>query len=169
MSVKLLVFKSDGTRKDIPIKQGVTLIGRGEDVQLRLSLGNISRHHCELKLAQGQLTVRDLQSANGTRVNSQQVNQAVLRPGDQLAVGPVTFIVQVDGEPSDPAPVITQLKPTSKSRGKTAKRADLDLSASRPEVTSEMKKAKHVSRDPIAALEALAQQDEDEDDPFKRL
>jgi pSer/pThr/pTyr-binding forkhead associated (FHA) protein len=51
----------------------------------------VSRRHCELREANGQLRVRDLGSLNGTFVGRERVDEAVLWPGDLLTVGTVTF------------------------------------------------------------------------------
>jgi pSer/pThr/pTyr-binding forkhead associated (FHA) protein len=50
------------------------------------------------------LIVRDLGSSNGTFVNDKRVAQAQLNPGDRLTVGPVTFVVQINGEPANIKP-----------------------------------------------------------------
>lgn len=61
----------------------------------------ISREHARLETgADGQVTVLDLFSRNGTRVNGAKVRKAVLRDGDHLEVGTSAFVFRVmeDGE-----------------------------------------------------------------------
>src|SRR5690606_6886301 len=67
----------------------------------RIPLGDVSRKHCRLVKDNGELRVEDLGSSNGTFHNGQRVQEAVLEPGDALQIGPVTFVVQVEGVPSD--------------------------------------------------------------------
>ena len=47
------------------------------------------------------LTVRDLGSRNGTFVNGERVDETILEPGDKMQIGPLNFIVQIDGDPQD--------------------------------------------------------------------
>jgi pSer/pThr/pTyr-binding forkhead associated (FHA) protein len=61
----------------------------------------ISRRHCEVNMDQGVLTVRDLGSRNGTFVNGERTDETILDPGDEIQIGPLKFIVQVDGVPQD--------------------------------------------------------------------
>ncbi len=111
MTVSLVTFGKGGVRKDFPIKKLSTVIGRKIDADLRVPLADISRAHCELTLIDDELTVRDLESSNGTFVNGDKVEQASLHAGDKLKVGPVTFIVQVNGEPRNVTPAMVMPKP----------------------------------------------------------
>lgn len=108
MEVKLIMFKSDGQRKDFPIINPTTVIGRGENCDLRVPLLNVSRRHCELTLAGDVVKVKDVASSNGTFVNNKRVNETILNPGDRLVVGPVVFTLQIDGQPEDIKPVKTK-------------------------------------------------------------
>ena len=63
------------------------LIGRSRDCDLTLDDPNVSRRHAELRHEDGQWLVADLGSTNGVKVNGRRVEQAVLQPGDELALG----------------------------------------------------------------------------------
>ena len=120
MDFKLVMFKTNGQRKDFPVLNPVTVIGRGEDCDLRVPILNVSRHHSELHLSGDAVTVKDLGSSNGTYVNNQRINEARLNAGDRLTIGPIVFTVQVDGVPEEIRPV--------KTRGQQlAEAADTDL------------------------------------------
>ena len=108
MEVKLIMFKSDGQRKDFPIINPTTVIGRGENCDLRVPLLNVSRRHCELTLSGDVVKVKDVASSNGTFVNNKRINETILNPGDRLVVGPVVFTLQIDGQPEDIKPVKTK-------------------------------------------------------------
>ncbi len=101
MQVVLVMFRSDGERRSFSIVRDVTVIGRREDSDLRIPLGDVSRKHCRLIKSDDTLKVEDLGSSNGTHVNGQRVQEADLNPGDMVQVGPVTFVVQIDGVPAD--------------------------------------------------------------------
>jgi len=102
MQVNLLLQKKDGSFKSIPMPSSVTVLGRRKDCDLRIPLAAVSRRHCRLFTHERTLKVRDLNSRNGTIVNGQTVEETDIKPGDKLTVGPLTFILQVDGKPDKP-------------------------------------------------------------------
>jgi len=101
MQAVLVMFRSDGERRSFSIARDMTVIGRREDCDLRIPLGEVSRKHCRLIRDGDTLKLEDLGSSNGTYLNGQRVQEAQLNPGDTLQVGPVVFVLQVDGEPAD--------------------------------------------------------------------
>ncbi|MDG2014937.1 MAG: FHA domain-containing protein [Pirellulaceae bacterium] len=68
------------------------VIGRGRDAGLTLPHPLVSRNHCQLFESDGMLHVKDLNSLNGTYVNSQRIEDtATLEPEQLLTIGNVTF------------------------------------------------------------------------------
>ena len=65
------------------------VIGRGEQCGLVLDMDNVSRRHCEIKVAaDGSHLVEDLNSTNGTFVNDEELRgPRTLRGGDQIRIG----------------------------------------------------------------------------------
>ena len=108
MQASLAMFKTDGTRKDFPLRKPRVVVGRTSQCDLRIPLSSVSRRHCELAVEGEQLRLRDLGSSNGTYHNDQRVQEASLSPGDRVVVGPVVFTVVVDGTPEriDPVPSV---------------------------------------------------------------
>jgi pSer/pThr/pTyr-binding forkhead associated (FHA) protein len=96
----LVHVRSDGHQQNVPLRSGKVLVGRQEDCQIRIPSAQVSRHHCEITSGADGLRIRDLGSSNGTTVNGQRVDEAHLRPGDVVAVGPMLFVVRIDGEPA---------------------------------------------------------------------
>lgn len=118
MQIVLVMFRSDGQRRSFSIHKDVTVLGRREDCDVRIPLGEISRKHCRIVRddAENVVRVEDMGSSNGTFVNGQRVQRAVLQAGDTLQVGPVAFVVQLDGMPADQdlvAPGTQQAEPES--------------------------------------------------------
>jgi pSer/pThr/pTyr-binding forkhead associated (FHA) protein len=115
MQVVLVMFRGEGERRSFSIVHDVTVIGRREDCDFRIPLGEISRKHCRLIKDGDTLRAEDLGSSNGTFVNGTRVQEALLSPGDTLKVGSVLFVVQIDGVPAEPdiqpvaAPVVAEL------------------------------------------------------------
>ena len=71
------------------------LIGRDEDCAIRLSGNDVSRRHAALRRTDdgASLSVSDLGSRNGTRVNGKAVQRATLRPNDVLRVGGCVLVL----------------------------------------------------------------------------
>ncbi len=107
MEVKLVMFKSDGTRKDFTLLKERTVLGRTGTADLRIPLSSVSRQHCEVTIAPGQVKLRDLGSSNGTFRNGVRIQEATLSAGDEVMVGPVTFTLTIDGQPTQLKPVRT--------------------------------------------------------------
>lgn len=105
MDVNLVLFKKNGTMKNFILPSTVTVIGRRQDCDLCIPLMVISRRHCEINQDQSLLKIRDLGSRNGTFVNGRRIDEADVHPGDRIHIGPLTFGVQVDGEPTEFEPV----------------------------------------------------------------
>lgn len=99
MKVVLVRFKNN-QRRDFELAGATTVIGRRTDCDLRIAAGDVSRRHCNITLKNNQVVVKDLGSSNGTFVNDKRVAEAPIKAGDRLRVGPVVFVVQVDGKPA---------------------------------------------------------------------
>ncbi len=101
MQVVLIMFRNGGERRSFSVVRDLTTIGRREDCDLRVPVGDVSRKHCRLVLSADNLRVQDLGSSNGTFVNGTKVQDAFLNPGDTVSIGPVNFVVQIDGVPGE--------------------------------------------------------------------
>jgi pSer/pThr/pTyr-binding forkhead associated (FHA) protein len=102
MQAVLVMFRSDGERRSFSLTRDVTVIGRREDADLRIPLGDVSRKHARLIREPDGVRIEDLGSSNGTYLNGQRIErEAVLQPGDSIQVGPVVFVLQIDGYPQD--------------------------------------------------------------------
>src|SRR5688572_14174154 len=101
MQAVLVMFRNDGERRSFSISREMTVIGRRQDCDLMIPLGEISRKHCRIIKEADTLRIEDLGSSNGTYVNGKRVQEAVLAAGDTVQVGPLVFVLQVDGEPAE--------------------------------------------------------------------
>jgi hypothetical protein len=103
MDYQLLIIQGRSGSKAITLGDGVTVVGRQDDCQLRIKSSQVSRKHCELFEKKGLLLVKELGSSNGTYVNGKRVEgQRVLEPGDEITIGKVKFRVAKVGEPAPP-------------------------------------------------------------------
>jgi hypothetical protein len=104
MTVKLV---TQGTTKSqvFNVVHARTVIGRQEGCALRIPSGEVSRRHCVLVCADGNVMVEDLDSCNGTFLNGKRIkSKRLVHPGDTLQIGPVTFTVDYSLEDTDIQP-----------------------------------------------------------------
>ena len=80
------------TFEDVPTP---LTIGREEGNSVQLNDERISRYHLKIQEdeEQGNLVLTDLESTNGTKVNGENVQLWILRPGDVVTVGRTVLIV----------------------------------------------------------------------------
>lgn len=166
MGVVMVMFRPDGQRRTFSVNRDMTVIGRREDCDLRIPLGDVSRKHCRLILDGDAIKVEDLGSSNGTYRNGERVQQADLGAGDTLQIGPVVFVLQVDGFPADEdlAPVTVQSAAAATNGGAPAVEASaageeadevVDLeSEEEPVAAGDAESAAPGEFDPMEALES---------------
>ncbi|MGI8666846.1 MAG: FhaA domain-containing protein [Jatrophihabitans sp.] len=86
----------DGTPRSAELKSGSNLIGRGADTDLQLMDQGVSRRHADVHIVDGQATVYDLGSTNGTSVNGHSVQSQQLQHGDVIRVGHTRLVFHED-------------------------------------------------------------------------
>jgi len=158
MEVALVMFKADGSRREFPLSKSRLMVGRTSRCDLRVPLSSVSRQHCELRIENDKVRVRDLGSSNGTFHNHTRIQEAELAAGDELMIGPVRFTVVIDGKPEkiEPVPtIIRQQASVSASSSAGDSRSELPSLAPRRESDT------LDFDDPLAALEALASEETD--------
>jgi Protein of unknown function (DUF3662)/FHA domain len=73
------------------------VLGRSREADCVLNDPNVSRRHAELRRGStGDWQIVDLGSTNGVKVNGRQVDASRLAPGDEVVVGTVRFIFDVE-------------------------------------------------------------------------
>lgn len=75
------------------LRLGVNRVGRSPDADFCIAHSTVSGLHCELVLRESGVTVRDLDSTNGTFVNDSRVREAELSAGQTLRLGDVELRV----------------------------------------------------------------------------
>ena len=78
----------------IPLLKSPLVFGRRESCDICLRFPNVSGQHCELFLQDGIWYIKDLGSTNGTKVNGQNVQQKLLRPGDEIIIAKRRYKIQ---------------------------------------------------------------------------
>jgi pSer/pThr/pTyr-binding forkhead associated (FHA) protein len=77
----------------IEVAKDMTLVGRGEECDVRLEHKSVSKIHCVIVKTDGLVLVRDLGSTNGTRVNGTRVRRGMLLPNDKISIANFHFRV----------------------------------------------------------------------------
>ena len=104
VSLKVLVGGNVG--KEIPVPVPRFLIGRSDECHLRPKSDAISRNHCTILVHEEEVTIRDLNSRNGTYINDEKVSgDRVLAAGDKLKIGKLEFEVLIKQTKKVPEPV----------------------------------------------------------------
>jgi predicted component of type VI protein secretion system len=135
--VELKVLEGRQQGKTIPLNVRQFLIGREQDCHLRPNSDLVSRHHCVFTVDDFTVRLRDLGSTNGTFVNGERIQgQVVLKPGDHVAVGKLSFEVVVRKEAPVAAPVAARGgDSTSPTPGAPTPPPDIDSSETSLNVT----------------------------------
>ena len=64
------------------------VVGRGDDSDLLLTRGSVSKRHARLLLRAGKVMISDLESHNGTHVNGRAIKApSIVMPGDLIYIG----------------------------------------------------------------------------------
>jgi predicted component of type VI protein secretion system len=124
-----LVPLTPGSAQPVNLSRPVLLVGRHPECDVRIDLPQVSRRHCCIALAYDRLTIRDLGSRHGIRVNGRQVEEARLFAGDEIAIGHIIYRLE-DNTPPPPRPPASA-KPKNAPEPAPAKPPSL------PEVTTD--------------------------------
>lgn len=76
---------------------GTMVIGRQHDSDIPVPAEEISRHHARLQVTPEGVLVEDMASANGTFINDKRVQNGLLKPGEELRLDTVRFMLVAPG------------------------------------------------------------------------
>jgi pSer/pThr/pTyr-binding forkhead associated (FHA) protein len=83
----LVVLRGPNTGARFLLDDDEVLSGRHPDSDIFLDDVTVSRKHAAFRRTEGAFTVRDVGSLNGTYVNRELVDEAVLTTGDEVQIG----------------------------------------------------------------------------------
>jgi hypothetical protein len=78
------------------LSERVVNIGRSGDNHLVIDDPEVSRRHAQLRVIKDRFVIFDLDSAGGTRVNGERVEQRVLKPGDVISLSDIPLVFGQD-------------------------------------------------------------------------
>jgi hypothetical protein len=91
-ALRFISGKYQGGEFPLP-SEGEILIGRSSELDMVLVEDMVSRRHSKITVTDGEISIADLGSTNGTFVNGEKVSQSRLDEGDRILVG--TSIIKV--------------------------------------------------------------------------
>src|SRR5262249_4897886 len=87
MPAKLLYRDVKGREGSVDLANDPVYVGRANECAIRTDDAMVSRRHSVVRLDDGRYIVEDLQSANGTEVNTVKVQRQVLNHNDTVRCG----------------------------------------------------------------------------------
>lgn len=93
-------------------------IGRSEESDIFLGEKKISRKHSMITVSEDGISISDLESTNGTFVNSKKISEMELKNGDKIKVGSSVIEVQIQSKGAASADAPTGSKAKEKSTPK---------------------------------------------------
>ena len=91
--------------RQVPLTEGDNIVGRAADASVWIDAPGVSRHHARIVVRQGEATLEDLESKNGTYVGADRVTiPRRLADGDQVRLGSVVMTFR---NPQFPGPTET--------------------------------------------------------------
>ncbi len=88
----------------LPLRDGVNIVGREADSDVRIDGPSVSRHHARIRVSDAGLTVEDLGSMNGTFVGKRRIGDAVaIDNGDEIRFGSILAVCQRSADPTAPS------------------------------------------------------------------
>jgi DNA-binding winged helix-turn-helix (wHTH) protein len=86
--------------RQVPLAEGNNIVGRGVDAAVWIDASGVSRHHAKIVVRQGEATLEDLGSKNGTYIAGHRVTTPHrLANGDQIRLGSVVITFRVPEPP----------------------------------------------------------------------
>jgi DNA-binding winged helix-turn-helix (wHTH) protein len=93
-------------KRDLELKPGDNIVGRGEGCRVFIPSSTVSRQHACIQVGARQAIIRDLESRNGTYVNGRRVNDLVLlSDDDELRFGDVAIVFHTCDRKGETLPV----------------------------------------------------------------
>ncbi len=93
----LIVRRGPSEGTSFVLESDVVTVGRSDDSSVVLDDVTVSRRHAQLERTDRGWVLRDIGSLNGTYVNRDRINVALLAGGDEVQIGKYRFVFLVGG------------------------------------------------------------------------
>ena len=101
---KLKIFLASGQEITHDLPEETTTIGRLPENALQIEDASVSSSHAEIFADEDRFFVRDLGSTNGTFINGEKIDKALLHEGDEVRFGTVLTRFGVSQAPTEKIP-----------------------------------------------------------------
>lgn len=99
------------------LRQGEHIIGRDPAADVVIDSTTVSRHHARIRIADGDVTIEDLGSKNGSYVGDRRIHGALtLTDGDDVRIGMVTVNVRISAVVASTATAVPGSRPPGETR-----------------------------------------------------
>ncbi len=88
---ELVPYLTDPNGQEHYLNTEITTIGRAVESDIVITSKRVSREHARLLREGRRVFIEDLESTNGTLLNSERIAKAEVRDGDNIAIGEVVF------------------------------------------------------------------------------
>jgi DNA-binding winged helix-turn-helix (wHTH) protein len=79
-------------RRQIPLMEGENVIGRAPDAAIQIDAPSMSRYHARVVVTDGEATLEDVGSKNGTHLNGSRITTSIrLTDGDEIRFGAIAL------------------------------------------------------------------------------
>jgi Nif-specific regulatory protein len=92
MNPRLIALSGPMKDRIVALTDNEITVGRESSNHVHLTDLSVSRRHCVFKNENGQVTLTDLESFNGTSVNDVPVKERLLQHGDRIRIGDSSFL-----------------------------------------------------------------------------
>jgi serine/threonine protein kinase len=90
-----VVLVAEKSGKEMRLFHEQNIIGRTSQCDVVLRAADVSKQHCQILIGPDDVVVEDLESANGTYLNGEAIQQAPLHDGDRLTIAGYEFLVRL--------------------------------------------------------------------------
>jgi pSer/pThr/pTyr-binding forkhead associated (FHA) protein len=112
MSARLVAIAGPFRGNSFPLAADEFTIGRDPASSLCLEDPAVSRNHCVIKPENGRWRIVDLDSRNGTLVNSTRIKSHTLAGGEEIQVGQSAFVLALEYDAEADTPVRSDVTST---------------------------------------------------------
>jgi predicted component of type VI protein secretion system len=104
--MRLVVKQKNGEKKEFQFSEGPISIGRAADCRIFLPDRAVSKQHAVISAAgEGKWIVEDLESANKTYLNEEEIHKAEIKSGDCLRITDFTIEINLEDDTEADKPI----------------------------------------------------------------
>lgn len=89
---KLTILEGPDAGAKYTFNEGTLVIGRGDECEIRLNQGSISRQHARMSFVENGWLIEDLNSNNGSFVNEQQITRTLVQVPSKIRLGSINMM-----------------------------------------------------------------------------